>query len=179
MQTLDSAGNRSRRTSVASRHIKTSHSPCRRSISRAIAPRRTSVASQLIKASRSPCRRSISKAPAHDIRQGQHSTSKPAIPHVDARFYILSVEAHTTKVIFDSRNTSVASQQTPNQNQPFPMQMLDFASSRSRNTSVASQHTPNQNQPFPMQTLDFASSRSKNTSVASQQTAHQNQPFPM
>ena len=30
------------------------------------------------------------------------------------------------------------------------MHTLDFASSRSRNTSVASQQTPNQNQPFPM-----------------------------
>ena len=89
MQTLDSAGNHSRRTSMASRHIQTIHSPYRRSISRAIAPRRTSVASQLIKASRSPYRRSISKIPAHDIRQGQHNTSKPPIPHIDARLYIL------------------------------------------------------------------------------------------
>ena len=79
-----------------------------------------------------------------------------------------------------SRNTSVASQQTAHQNQqPFPMHTLDFASGRSRNTSVASQQTPNQNQPFPMRTLDFASSRSRNTSVASQQTPNQNQPFPM
>ena len=47
--------------------------------------------------------------------------------------------------------TSVASQQTAHQNQqPFPMHTIDFASGRSRNTSVASQQTPNQNQPFPM-----------------------------
>ena len=49
--------------------------------------------------------------------------------------------------------TSVASQQTANQNQQFPVQTLDFASSRSRNTSMASQQTANQNQPIPMQAI--------------------------
>ena len=60
----------------------------------------------------------------------------------------------------DTPQISAASQQTANQNQPFPMQTLDWASSRLRNTgpnSVALQQTANQNQPFPMQTVDFFS----------------------
>ena len=111
------------------------------------------------------CKRPLKK---HISGIAANTKSKPAISHVTLDF-----------ASSRSRNTSVASHQTPNQNQPFPMQTLDFASSRSRNTSVASHQTPNQNQPFPMQTLDFASSRSRNTSVASHQTPNQHQPFPM
>ena len=170
MQTLNSAGNRSRRTSVASRHIKTSHSPCRRSISRAIAPRRTSVASQLIKASRSPCRRSISKAPAHDIRQGQHSTSKPAIPHVDARFYIHSVEAHTTKVITHNitlkqkpaiRNVSARFHRQPVETYVVTHQLaIPYVDARFQKHPLGTHvrgSTAHQNQSFPMWTLDSTS----------------------
>ena len=39
-----------------------------------------------------------------------------------------------------------------------------------RNTSVASQQTAHQNQPFPMETLGFVSTCTRNTSMASQQT---------
>ena len=40
----------------------------------------------LRKTSRSPCRRSISEAPAQHQQQWHHSTSKPAIPQLHARF---------------------------------------------------------------------------------------------
>ena len=98
-----------------------------------------------------------------------NSTSKPAaISHAHARFCKQPLKKHISGIAANTKSKPA-----------IPHVTLDFASSRSRNTSVASQQTPNQNQPFPMQTLDFTSSRSRNTSVASQQTPNQFQPFPM
>ena len=43
--------------------------------------------SRHIATSHSPSRRSIPQAPTRDAHQWQHTTSKPAIPHLDARFH--------------------------------------------------------------------------------------------
>ena len=47
-------------------------------------PLETQVAARHIKTSHSPCRRSIPQAPTRDEHQWQHTTSKPAIPHLDS-----------------------------------------------------------------------------------------------
>ena len=94
---------------MATQHINTSHSPCRRSTSQA-RRQETHRSKQQIKASHSRCRRSISQAPAQATHQRQqvkisqfpcrrcaslrhrincvaaNNKSKPAIPAVDARF---------------------------------------------------------------------------------------------
>ena len=107
-------------TQVAARHIKTSRSPCRRSIPQALVrdthtwhhcvladpllhdgsmrfdkhPFETQVVSWHIKTSHSPSRRSIPQAPTRDEHQRQHTTSKPAIPHLDARFHKYPLETN-------------------------------------------------------------------------------------
>ena len=98
-----------------------------------------------------------------------NSTSKPAaISHEHARFCKRPLKKHISGIAENTKSKPAISYNT-----------LDFESSRSRNTSVASQQTPNQHQPFPIQTLDFASSRSRNPSVVSQQIPNQKQPFPI
>ena len=69
-----------------SRHIATSHSPSTVLDSTSTHSRRTSKAAHHIKTNHSPSRRSIPQAPSGDARQWQQTTSKPAIPHLDARF---------------------------------------------------------------------------------------------
>ena len=69
-----------------------------------------------------------------------NSTSKPAvISHAHARFCKRPLKKHISGIAANTKSKPAISHVT-----------LDFASSRSRNTSVASQQTPNQNQPFPM-----------------------------
>ena len=45
-------------------------------------------------ASHSPSRRSIRRAPTRKAHQWQHPTSKPAIPHLDARLHKRPLETH-------------------------------------------------------------------------------------
>ena len=106
-------------------------------------------------ASHSPSRRSIRRAPTRDAHQWQHTTSKPAIPHLDARFHIRPLEtqisgmtAHPKPAIphLDARfhkhplETNISGS-TPHQNQPLPIYTLDFTS-RSTRTSLAASHSP-------------------------------------
>ena len=106
-------------------------------------------------ASHSPSRRSIRRAPTRDAHQWQHTTSKPAIPHLHARFHIRPLEtqisgmtAHPKPAIphLDARfhkhplETNISGS-TPHQNQPFPIYTLEFTS-RSTRTSLAASHSP-------------------------------------
>ena len=61
-----------------------------------------------------------------DAQQWHHSTSKPAIPAVDARFHKHPFETHLRGI-------------TAHTNQPFPVLTLDSTSAHSRRASVASQ----------------------------------------
>ena len=70
--------------------------------------RRASVAAHHIKTGHSTSRRSIPQAPTRDERQWQHTTSKPAIPQLDARFHKCPLQTHV-------------SGSTPHQHQPFPI----------------------------------------------------------
>ena len=56
--------------------------------------RHTSVARHHNKTSRSPSRRSIPQVPTRDEHQWQHTASTPAIPHLDTRFDELPLETH-------------------------------------------------------------------------------------
>ena len=140
-------GTRSRHTSLASQRTTTSHSTPTRSISEAHAQdahhwhhstRQPAIPhvharvqkhpltvemylshEDLRKTSRSPCRRSFSEAPAQHKQQKNHSTSKPTIPQLHARFPKHPLKTHIIGI-------------TAHDNQPFPMYTLDFRSTHSR-----------------------------------------------
>ena len=92
------------------------------------------MAAHHIQPNHSPTRRSIPQLPTGDARQWQHTTSKPAIPHLDARFHKPPLETHVTG-------------STPHQNQPFPIWTLDSTSAHSRRTSVAAHHIKTSHSP--------------------------------
>ena len=52
----------------------------------------------------SPCRHSIPRAHARDTHQWQHNTSKPAIPHVDARFRKNLRQKHISGITASSKS---------------------------------------------------------------------------
>ena len=54
----------------------------------------TQVATQHINTSHSACRRSIPQEPAGDTHPRDHNTSKPAIPHADAPFHKHPLQMH-------------------------------------------------------------------------------------
>ena len=92
-----------------SRHIATSPSPSTVDARFDEHPLETHIKGKAhhIKTSHSPSRRSMPQAPSGDARQSQQTTSKPAIPHLDARFHKHPLETNV-------------SGSTPHQNQPFP-----------------------------------------------------------
>ena len=126
------------RTSVAPHNIKTSHSPSRRSIPTTAHWRRSSVAAwQHIKISHSPSRRSIPQAPTQDAHQWHDSTSKPAIPHLDARFHKCPLETH------------ISGGMTAHQNQPFPSRRSIPPASRDAHQWQNAQTSHSPSRPIP------------------------------
>ena len=88
-----------------------------------------------IKTSQSPSRRSIRRAPTPDEHRWQHdTTTKPAVPHLDARFHKYPLETNI-------------SGSTPHQHQPSPIWTLDSTSTHSRRTSVAAHHMKTSHSP--------------------------------
>ena len=140
------------------------------------------MAAHHIQPSHSPTRRSIPQLPTGDARQWQHTTSKPAIPHLDARFHKSPLETHVTG-------------STPHLNQPLPIYTLDFTS-RSTRTSVAASHSPSRRSIRRAPTRDAHQWQHTTSKPAiphldarfhkhpletniSGSTPHQNQPFPI